>query len=141
MKDLNENTFVDRRTTQDIEDGFGTPILYWYDEDEMGRRRTNAMTISVTGVVPELLVARAACSDGDQFSRSKGRTIATGRLRGRAQAHFTAMPLEPSEDDSGSIAQLAADMYTREFENDTRGTKRAFNCGNIFDQFQAFISE
>lgn len=120
--------FVDRRTKEEVDNGLATQILYWYDSDEKGRRRTNAIAITNDR---KLVVASSTCSKKDNFEKSKGRMIARKRLLGRAKENCWTLPVGIGKVD---FPTRAAAAY-KTISNDERGHKRAYNAGKIFEAY------
>jgi len=149
MTQSSQDTFVDRRTEQEQEEGFATQILFWYDTDKKKRRRVNGIAITTDG---NLVVARSTCSKKDQFVKVHGRMIVTKRIFGRAKTHCwelmpyyvteagvatTSTPFSSEGFDINRMAEACATVYAERFPNDDKGHKRAFNAGKIFTNYRA----
>ncbi len=119
--------FVDRRNAEEIAGGLATPILFWYDTEDKGRRRVNSLAVTTEGF---LVVAQSVCSRKDQFVKAKGRLITSGRLLGRAQQHC--WTVIPCVNNVGDMAAACAMAYRTIFPKNERGAKRAYNAGMIF---------
>jgi hypothetical protein len=131
MAEAKSSVFIDRRTEEEKAAGLATPVLYWYDVEEVGykdgtpRRRTNGMAVDIYG---NLIIARATCSTKDQFEKRTGRLVVSKRIMGRAQRHCNV--LLPRCDLEAPEAM--AEAYRQAFPDDTIGVKRAFNAGKVF---------
>ena len=126
--------FVDRRNSTEVAAGLATPILFWYDTDRKGRKRTNGVAVTMDG---HLMVARAVCSKKDQFVKAGGRLRVTGRLLGNAQRHCWKLPISGMNGSAANnvIPEMAARAYEEAFPGDTMGHKRAYNAGNVASRY------
>lgn len=149
MTEASHDKFVDRRTPDQQAAELATQILFWYDEEfcEMrgiNRRRINGIAVTEDGF---LLVARATCSEKDQFVKAKGRMIVARRMFGNAKEHnWRLVPYYAADNDSGALAsggpnanfdysrmaEACANVYRDVFPNDEVGVKRAFNAGKVY---------
>ena len=142
MTEASHNVFVDRRTSEQINRGLATQVLFWYDEEgkkKKRRRRTNGVAITTDGL---LVVARATCSRKDQFVKAMGRLVVEKRILGRAKKHCWALTVDPAWEDKpmwDEFPSMAAAVYTELFPDDETGIKRAFNAGKIFVAYRADI--
>lgn len=136
MTQSSQDTFVDRRTDEQRDEGLATHILFWYDQDKKKRRRINGMAVTTEGY---LVVARATCSKKDQFIKAHGRMIVTKRLFGRAKNHCVALIIHGADGarPNDQMAEMAARAYQAMFPKDDKGHKRAFNAGKIFTNYRA----
>jgi len=134
MTEASSNTFIDRRTQDQMTGELATQVLFWYDEEGKGRktrRRTNGIAIATDGT---LIVSRATCSRKDQFIKANGRLVVEKRILGRAQKHCWVLTL-----DAGELPEQAAAAYAEQFPGDVMGEKRAYNAGKIFAAYKADI--
>tara|TARA_S200002703_G_scaffold142606_1_gene135121 strand:- start:1739 stop:2182 length:444 start_codon:yes stop_codon:yes gene_type:complete len=134
MTEASSNTFIDRRTSDQMTGELATQVLFWYDVEGKGRkarRRTNGIAIATDGT---LVVSRATCSRKDQFIKANGRLVVEKRILGRAQNHCWVLTLNP-----GELPEQAAAAYAEQFPNDVMGHKRAYNAGKIFAAYKADI--
>ncbi len=136
MTQSDQDTFVDRRTDEQRDEGLATQILFWYDKDKKKRRRINGMAVTTEG---HLVVARASCSKKDQFIKAHGRMIVTKRLFGRAKSHCVVLVIHGADGarTNDEMAAMAARAYQEMFPKDDKGHKRAFNAGKIFTNYRA----
>lgn len=119
--------FVDRRNAEEIAGDLATPVLFWYDTEDKGRRRVNCLAVTNGGF---LVVAESVCSRKDQFVKAKGRLIASKRLLGRAQEYCWTMI--PPKSNVSDMAAACAMAYRTLCPDNERGAKRAYNAGMIF---------
>lgn len=149
MTEASSNTFIDRRTQDQMTGELATQILFWYSEEgkgiswrdlkpdqsttgtKMKRRQVNGIAITTEGT---LVVAHATCSRKDQFVKSEGRMKVENRILGRAQKHCWVLTIEP-----GELPEQAAAAYAEQFPGDELGHKRAYNAGKIFAAYKADI--
>lgn len=139
MTHASHDTFVDRRTEEQRDNGLATQILFWYDADKKNRRRINGIAVSSEG---RLLVARSTCSKKDQFVKAHGRMIVERRMFGHAQNHFVDLlvDIDPANfADADAMAVACAAAYADEFPDDEKGHKRAYNAGKVFASYHAEI--
>jgi hypothetical protein len=137
MTQSSHDTFIDRRSDEERDNGLATQILYWYGQGSKKRRQVNGVAMTTDGY---LFVARATCSKKDQFVKAHGRMIVSQRMFGNAQKHCWLLILDPSDNLAG-IPEAAAAVYAQEFPDDEVGKKRAFNAGNIFVRYRENIQQ
>lgn len=139
MTQSSQDTFVDRRTDEQRDEGLATQILFWYDQDKKKRRRINGMAVTTEG---HLVVARATCSKKDQFVKVHGRMIVAKRLFGRAKNHCSVLVIPGADGvmSNDKMAEMAARAYEEMFPKDDKGHKRAYNAGKIFTNYRAEIN-
>jgi hypothetical protein len=135
MAEAKNSVFIDRRTNDEKRANLATPVLYWYDTEEVGykdgepRRRTNGMAVDIGG---NLIVARSTCSTKDQFEKRMGRLVVSKRIMGRAQRHCCVLTVDRDLEAPEAMAKA----YRRTFPDDSIGVKRAYNAGKVFAGYQ-----